>query len=348
MLSVNEVVQKANELGASDIHIVCGLPIRIRVSGDIENLSEEILSSADCESYAQQLAGRKYEEIEEIGELDMALSFEGNIRTRLNIFRQQNTVSAAIRILSNKIRTPQELNMPPAIANLSNLRSGLVLFTGETGSGKSTSLAALIDQINHTRPGHIITLEDPIEYVYKPDKCIVNQREIGKDTRSYADGLRAILREDPDIILVGEMRDMDTIEAALTAAETGHLVFSTLHTNSAADSIDRIVGVFSEGQQQQIRIQLAGCLRAVVAQQLVPKKPQPGRVAAAEVMIVTPAISNLIREGKSAQIDSFIGLGAKEGSISMDNALQNLVKNKEISRNVALEYARDKERFPKF
>jgi len=348
MFSISEIVKKANELGASDIHIVCGLPICIRVNGNIDNLTVEPLVPSECEYYGRELAGDRYEEIETIGEIDMAATFEGGIRARINLFRQQNTVSAAIRILNNKIRTPEELKMPASVANLSNLRNGLVLFTGNTGSGKSTSMAALIDQVNHTRSGHIITLEDPIEYVYKPDKCVVNQREVGMDTRSYADGLKAILREDPDIILVGEMRDQETIEAALRAAETGHLVFSTLHTNSAADTVDRIIGVFPEGQQQQIRVQLSACLRAVVSQQLLPKSNGDGRVAASEVMIVTPAISNLIRDGKTIQIESFIGLGAKEGSITMDMSLQNLVLAKEVSKAVATEYAHDKERFMKF
>jgi len=348
MTSLDDLVQKARDLGSSDIHIVCGLPVKCRLDGDLKNLEEDVLGPAECEEYAKQLAGEDYRLIEKIGELDKAMTFNGNIRTRLNIYRQQGSVSAAIRILSGKIRTPQELKMPAVIADLARCRSGLVLFTGETGSGKSTSMAALLDDINHNRPGHIVTLEDPIEYIYKPDKCVINQREIGQDTRSYADGLRAILREDPDIIQVGEMRDLATIEAALTAAETGHLVFSTLHTNSAAHTIDRIVGSFPEGQQRQIRMQLSTTLRAVISQQLLPKKPRPGRVAACEIMIVSSAISNLIREGKTSQIDSFIGLGAKEGSIGMDTSLINLVRAKEITRETAIEYARDREHFPKF
>jgi len=348
MLSIDELVKKACSLGASDMHIVCGIPVKCRVRGDIEDLTDDVTTAQECVDYARYLAGDDYKLIDSIGELDMAKSLNGNVRTRINIFRQQGAVSIAVRILSDRIMTPAELGLPMVVQGLSKYRTGLVLVTGETGSGKSTTLAGLIDQVNHTRKGHIVTLEDPIEYVYTPDKCIVNQREIGTDTRSYMDGLRSILREDPDIILIGEMRDLDTIESALTAAETGHLVFSTLHTNSAADTVDRIVGVFPDIQQRQIRMQLSTTLRAVVSQQLVPTKNGSGRVAACEVMIVNSAIQNLIREGKSNQIDSFIGLGSQEGSISMDNALQALVRNGQISREDALSYARYPERFSKF
>ena len=220
-----------------------------------------------------------------------------------------------------------------------------MLVTGETGSGKSTTLAALLDRINHTRNAHIITLEDPIEYVYVPDRCIVNQREIGADTRSYADGLRAILREDPDVILIGEMRDLNTIETALTAAETGHLVFATLHTNSAADAVDRMVNVFPAAQQQQIRLQLSTTLRAVLSQQLLPRRVSGGRIAACEIMVVTDAIRNLIREGKTPQIESFITLSGRNGSITMDQALRQLVQQGTVAFDTAVAYARDREAF---
>lgn len=212
--------------------------------------------------------------------------------------------------------------------------------------GTSTTLAAILNRINHTRRSHIITLEDPIEYIYEPDQCIINQREIGKDTRSYADGLRSILREDPDVILIGEMRDLNTIETALTAAETGHLVFTTLHTNSAADSVDRMVNVFPEGQQRQIRLQLSTTLRAVLSQQLLPKRAG-GRTAACEVMMVNSAIKNLIREGKTPQIDSFITMNAQDGSITMDNALLKMVREGTVTYETALSYARDREAFSK-
>ena len=243
--------------------------------------------------------------------------------------------------MSDYIPEIEELSLPPAVSEFPKYKSGLVLVTGETGSGKSTTLAAVLNRINHTESKHIITLEDPIEYVYTPDKCLVNQREIGKDTNSYGDGLRAALREDPDVILIGEMRDLETIETALTAAETGHLVFATLHTNSASDSIDRVVSVFPAGRQQQIRTQLAGTLRAVLAQQLVPKIGG-GRVAACEVMTVSAAIQNLIREGKTPQIDNFITMNAREGNILMDTALANLARAGKISQQEATQRSKNR------
>lgn len=229
------------------------------------------------------------------------------------------------------------------MSQFSSWKKGIILVTGETGSGKSTTLAAILNEINRTRNAHIITLEDPIEYIYEPDKCIINQREIGTDTKSYAEGLRAILREDPDVILIGEMRDQSTIETALTAAETGHLVFATLHTNSATDSIDRIVGSFPAERQSQIRLELSSCLKAVVSQQLLPKRLGKGRVAACEVMVVNPAIKNLIREGKTPQMFSAMLSGAADGSITMDNMLIKMVKDQSIDTKTAQEAAYDKE-----
>lgn len=347
MIDLEEIIDTAHQANASDIHIVCGLPIKCRIDGKITSLTSEPLSNAECEAYAKALAGEQYEAMREIGELDLARTFACGIRTRVNIFRQKGTVSAAIRILADHIPELEELGLPPVISDFSDYQSGIVLVTGETGSGKSTTLAALLNRINRTRQGHIITLEDPIEYVYTPSKCIINQREIGRDTRSYADGLRSILREDPDVILIGEMRDLSTIETALTAAETGHLVFATLHTNSAADSIDRMIGVFPEGQQRQIRLQVSTTLRAVVSQQLLPCKSGKGRIAACEIMVVNSAIRNLIREGKTPQIDSYITMNAHEGSINMDSCLQNLVKQELISKETALAHCRNQEIFEK-
>lgn len=346
MLSPDQLIEKARSLRASDIHIVCGLPVKCRVDGNVTALTDETLTAADCEMLARQLAGDAYESVSDIGELDMARTFSG-IRTRINLFRQQGSVSAAIRLLAGHIPSLEELCLPAAAADFTTLRSGIVLVTGETGSGKSTTLAALLDRINHTRSGHIITLEDPIEYVYTPDRCIVNQREVGTDTRSFADGLRAALREDPDVILIGEMRDLRTIETALTAAETGHLVFATLHTNSAADAVDRIVNVFPAGQQPQIRLQLSTTLRAVLSQQLLPRKAGGGRVAACEVMMATSAIRSLIREGKTPQLESFITLNSRDGSITMDSALLQLVRSGQVSFDEALSRARDREAFQK-
>ena len=347
MSVLDDWIAKAQQERVSDVHIVAGLPVRGRVDGRLLDLTETPMSWEDCENVGRELAGSRFSEIERMGEVDLAKSFPCGVRTRINLFRQQGSLSAAIRLLADRIPELEELQLPPAVSNFENYRTGIVLVTGETGSGKSTTLASVLNRINHTRQAHIITLEDPIEYVYTPDKCIINQRQIGADTRSYADGLRSILREDPDVILIGEMRDLNTIETALTAAETGHLVFATLHTNSAADAIDRIVNVFPEGQQKQIRLQLSTTLRAVLSQQLLPRKSGKGRVAACEVMIVNSAIRNLIREGKTPQMESFMAMNAQNGSILMDAALQRLVRDGSVSQQTALSYARDPENFGK-
>ena len=342
MVDLTTVIQQAKARRGSDIHIVNGLPIRIRVDGDLQDFDDLVMTDNECEAYAREMAGAEYKKIEKTGELDLAITFAGGIRCRINLFRQRGSISAAIRILSEKIPNLDDLGLPPAVQKFPGLNRGIVLVTGETGSGTSTTLAALLDRINHTYPNHIVTLEDPIEYIYTPDKCTINQREIGADTESYETGLRAILREDPDVILIGEMRDLNTIETALTAAETGHLVFATLHTNSAAESVDRVVDVFPEGRQRQIRLQLSTTLMAVLSQQLLPRRTG-GRVCAAELMMVTPAIRNLIREGKTPQIVSAISTSAAEGSITMDNALIQLYKQKIISADVAKAASRDYE-----
>ena len=338
--TVEQLIETAKNKRGSDIHIACGVPPKYRVDGQLQNLTDEILTKEDCEAYARELAKERYEEIEWIGELDLALTIAES-RVRINLFRQQGAVSASLRILSDHIPRIEDLGLPPLVSRFPTWQKGIILVTGETGSGKSTTLAAILDQINHTRREHIITLEDPIEYIYKPDLSLINQREIGKDTKSYADGLRAILREDPDIILVGEMRDGETIETALTAAETGHLVFATLHTNSAADSVDRIVGTFPAERQPQIRMQLSTCLKAVLSQQLLVRKGGQGRVAACEAMLVTGAIRNLIREGKTPQMQSSILSSAREGSITMDNCLLQMVREGKISADTAVEAAAD-------
>lgn len=342
-LPIDKLITEVRMAKGSDIHLVCGLPPRMRVDGRLTDIpGTEPLTAKDCEEYARQLAGEEYETMAAIGELDLARTFPGNIRCRINLFRQQETVSAAIRLLAETIPNLDSLGLPPAVHTLPSLNRGIVLVTGETGSGKSTTLAAMLDRINHTENAHIITLEDPIEYVYTPDRCIINQREIGTDTRCYADGLRATLREDPDVILIGEMRDLDTIETALTAAETGHLVFATLHTNSAPEAIDRMVDVFPEGRQRQIRLQLSTTLMAVLSQQLLPRR-EKGRVAACELMIVTPAIRNLIREGKTPQIVSALATSAAEGSLTMDNCLIQLCRSRTITAETACKAARDPE-----
>ena len=340
--SLPEIIVLAQRQRASDIHIVAGIPIRIRVDGKLHNLDENVMTSADCEAYARELSSR-YEDIAHIGEQDLAIGFPDGTRCRVNLFRQQGNVSAAIRILNNQIPAFEELGLPHHVSTFPDFKQGIVLITGETGSGKSTTLACLLEMINRTQSKHIITLEDPIEYIYTPNQCIINQREVGQDTRSYADGLKSILREDPDVILIGEMRSLETIETALMAAETGHLVFATLHTNSAADTVDRIVDVFPAAQQTQIRMQLSMCLQAVVCQQLLPHMSGRGRVLATEVMIANPAIRNLIREGKTPQIANAIATSGAEGNHLMDSALINLFKQRKITSDVAIKSAHDRD-----
>ena len=340
-MNISEIISNARDRKASDIHVVCGLPIRIRVNGSLRDFDDAVLTHDDCEDIAQQLAGTRYESMRDIGELDLAETYCGTIRCRINLFRQQGNVSAAIRILNDVIPELDRLGLPPIVSEFADYPRGIVLVTGETGSGKSTTLAALLDKINHTRHEHIITLEDPVEYIYTPALCTINQREIGADTDSYSSGLKAILREDPDVILIGEMRGLDTIETALTAAETGHLVFATLHTNSAPDSIDRIVSVFPGERQQQIRLQLSMTLRAVLSQQLLPRRDGSGRVLATEVMIATGAIKSLIREGKTPQIANSMVTGAAEGNITMDSSLLKLARTGMISNEVAIDASHD-------
>lgn len=340
-MNLEALISQAAAQRISDIHLAYGLPPKLRRDGQLEDVPGELpLTDDDCEAMAVFLAGEAgAKAIRDGGELDLALTLSGS-RVRINLYRQQGHVSCALRILSDRIPVLNDLGLPPAVQEFPKLQRGIVLVTGETGSGKSTTLAAILRRINETRREHIITLEDPIEYIHTPDRCLINQREIGRDTASYADGLRAVLREDPDVILIGEMRDLVTIETALTAAETGHLVFATLHTNSAPDSIDRMVDVFPAERQKQIRMQLSMTLQAVLSQQLLPKKGG-GRVAACELMVVSPAIRNLIREGKTPQIANSLATSADLGSVTMDNALIRLFKDKVISGETAREAAHD-------
>ena len=342
MPSLDAVVCAASNLGTSDVLIAPNVPIRFRVDGKLTDANDQILTPEDTADLAREACGDEYEKVERGIEVDMAKTFSNGVRCRLNIYRSMGRACLAIRLLASTIPDLNNLGVPPVVHDFPSYQRGIVIVTGETGSGKSTTLAAIIDRINHSRPDHIVTLEDPVEYVYEPDMCSIDQREIGRDTASFAEGLRAVLRQDPDVILVGEMRDYSTIETALTAAETGHLVFGTLHTQSAADSIDRLVDVFPEERQQQIRMQLSMTLKAVVSQQLIPKVGG-GRVLAAEVMIVNPAIKNLIREGKTPQIANTLATTADLGAVTMDRALQHLVRSRTITAASAIEAAHDPE-----
>ena len=341
-MRVDDLIIFANEKKASDIHLIFGLPPKFRVNGRLESMADFILNDEDCDNYAMELARYKYDDFLEVGEMDLARTIEG-VRVRVNLFRQQDHTSVVIRLLNDKIPALESLGLPDGVESLTELKRGIVIVTGQTGSGKSTTLASLIDRINHTRDCHVITLEDPIEYIYEPDLCIFNQREIGRDTKSYESGLRSVLREDPDVILIGEMRDTITMETALKAAETGHLVLTTLHTGSASEVVDRIVDSFPEARQQQIRLQLSLTLMAVLAQQLLPKKDGSGRIPACEFMLVNSAIRNLIREGKSPQIDNVISTTADKGSVTMDNAIIKLYRDKKISSRTALFAAKNLE-----
>ena len=342
MPSLDAVVCAASNLGTSDVLIAPNVPIRFRVDGKLTDANDQILTPEDTADLAREACGADYEKVERGIEVDMAKTFSNGVRCRLNIYRSMGRACIALRLLASSIPDLNNLGVPPVVHDFPSYQRGIVIVTGETGSGKSTTLAAIIDRINHSRPDHIVTLEDPVEYVYEPDMCSIDQREIGRDTASFAEGLRAVLRQDPDVILVGEMRDYSTIETALTAAETGHLVFGTLHTQSAADSIDRLVDVFPEERQQQIRMQLSMTLKAVVSQQLIPKVGG-GRVLAAEVMIVNPAIKNLIREGKTPQIANTLATTADLGAVTMDRALQHLVRSRTITAASAIEAAHDPE-----
>ena len=340
MFTVEQLLSIAKEKKASDVHVTVGLPPRVRINGELVDLDYPKLSPDDCEKLILDIMDdRQQAMFKDRGELDFSFSVPNIGRYRVNVFRQRGSVACAMRIVGTEIPKPE--SVPKSVVDLYAKKRGLVLVTGPTGSGKSTTLASLIDRINDERNAHVITLEDPIEYLHSHRKAMINQREIGLDTHSYADALRAALREDPDVILVGEMRDLETISTAITAAETGHLVFSTLHTIGAAATIDRIIDVFPPHQQQQIRIQLAVVLEAVISQQLIPTADRCGRVAAFEVMHGTIPIKNLIREAKTYQISSVLQTARKEGMISMDDALLDLYNKGVIDSDNAIGYAQD-------
>ena len=348
MVTIDEILRKAKDFNASDVHLTVGVPPKMRVNGNLVDMDFPKLGPRDTEIIIKDVMTEEHHErFARKGEVDFSYSITNLGRYRINAFRQRNSMAASIRLVASNIPKPETLGLPRSVMDLTDKKRGLVLVTGPTGSGKSTTLASLIDKINMERKAHIITLEDPIEYLHTHKNSMVNQREVGTDTNSYADALRAALREDPDVILVGEMRDLETISTAVTAAETGHLVFSTLHTIGAASTIDRIIDVFPPHQQEQIRVQLSMVLEAVISQQLLPKQDGTGRVAAFEVMLMNTAIKNLVRESKTQQINGMIQTNQKEGMLTMDAALFDLVNYGAISKETALNYSIDEKELRK-
>jgi len=350
MIDLVTVLKTAVGSGASDIHICVNKPPMMRLNGEIVPVSAT-MTPLTAEQTKALIYSTLYDEqrakFEANWELDCSFAITGVSRFRLNALVARNGIEAVMRVIPSVIPTPEQLNLSPTIVGLATLPKGLVLVTGPTGSGKSTTLAAILDLINQKKRGHLLTIEDPIEFTYEAKSCVIRQREIGQHTKSFGNALRAALREDPNVILVGEMRDLETIQLTITAAETGHLSFATLHTQDAPSTVDRIIDVFPPHQQTQVRVQLSSSLQAVVSQILLPRKDGKGRVAAREVMIMTPAIANLIREGKTHMIYSAIETGARSGMVSMDRALADLVKQNLVAMDVASAKAHDRESFRK-
>ena len=345
-MEIKELLIITKEKDASDLHLNVGVPPVLRINGKLEKLNLPELTPEDTHNMIYSILNEKQQtDFEKCGELDLSYELANLARFRVNVFKHRRGEGAAFRLIPEKIKTLSELNLPSILSTFTDKDKGFVLITGPTGSGKSTTLAALIDIINKKRYDNIITIEDPIEFVHYHQNCLISQREIGSHTKSFASALRSALREDPDVILVGEMRDLETISMALTAAETGHLVFSTLHTISAAETIERIIDVFPPHQQNQVRMQLAGTILGIIAQTLLPTLDEKGRVPAIEVMIANPAIRNLIREGKVHQIPSTIQTSKKEGMQSLDQSLKDLVREDKISREEAIKKAIDKKAF---
>jgi len=339
---IDKLFRLLKERKGSDLHISVGAPPLIRISGDLTPVTNTILPQEETKKLLYEImTPYQQQKFEEIKEVDFAYALEGTGRFRANVFMQYRGIAAVFRIIPEQILTVEQLKCPPQIINFAKLHRGLVLCTGPTGSGKSTTLAALVDYVNSSRSEHIITVEDPIEFVHPNKKCLVNQRELHAHTDSFAAALRSALRQDPDVILVGEMRDLETIQLAMTAAETGHLVFGTLHTNSAAKTIDRIIDVFPAAQQGQVRSMLSESMKGVMAQTLL-KKIGGGRIAAIEILVGTPAIGNLIREGKTYQIPSVLQTSKSEGMQTVDMALLDLYEKKLITVNDCIDHASDK------
>lgn len=338
---IEELLEAAVSRGASDIHISASLPPVFRIDGKLVRTNHEALTAENVETLVFPILNNEQRrKLEQDWELDLSYGIHGLGRFRVNIYKNNGTYAAAFRTINTEVPSFETLGLPPVVRKITEKPRGLILVTGPTGSGKSTTLASMIDYINDNRNEHILTIEDPVEFVHKSKKSVVHQRELGQDTRSFANALRSALREDPDIILVGELRDLDTISLAITAAETGHLVMGTLHTSSASQTIDRIIDVFPQGQQQQIRIMLSNSLTGVFSQTLLPRLQEngekKGRVMAQEIMIVNGAIANLIREGKTSQMYSAIQTGAQHGMITLESSLANLYKQNLISAEDAL------------
>ncbi|RDI95167.1 type IV pilus twitching motility protein PilT [Meiothermus sp. QL-1] len=345
-LDIVDLLNLAVDRGASDLVITVGLPPMIKVDGEFRSTEYDALTPQETRRLTYALMDEKQQRVfEEEKELDFSFSLPGKGRFRVNVFLQRGSVGGVLRVVPSSTKSFDELGLPKTIAEIANSPRGLVLVTGPTGSGKSTTLASMIDYINENKAVHIVTIEDPIEFFHRHKRAIINQREVGSDTHSFQKALRSVLRQAPDVILVGEMRDYETISAAITAAETGHLVMGTLHTNSAPETIDRIIDVFPEAQQEQVRVQLSNNLVAVLTQQLLPKAFGGGRVLAYELMVATPAVRALIREGKSHQLVSVIQTGGQHGMITMDACLADLYKRKLISYETGLARAVDPKEF---
>ena len=344
-MDLSELLAFAVKNGASDIHISAGLPPLIRIDGEMRRIKVDPLTSNVVHDMIYDIMlDSQRKEFEERLEADFAFEIASVARFRVNAYNQARGPAAAFRTIPTEVLSLEDINAPPIFRTLSEKHRGLVLVTGPTGSGKSTTLAAMVDYVNHFKKGHILTIEDPIEFVHQSHNCLINQREVGRHTQSFNNALRSALREDPDVVLVGEMRDQETISLALTAAETGHLVFGTLHTSSAAKTIDRIIDVFPAGEKEMVRAMLSESLEGVIAQRLL-KKPEGGRVAAYEIMIGTPAIRNLIREAKVPQIYGMIQTGRDAGMVTMDQSLDDLVSRNLVTRETARTLAVDQSKF---
>ncbi len=349
MAQIDAFFKMMNELGASDLHLSSGSQPIIRLHGELQRVKFKVLEHEELKKMVYEITPEpKIKTFEESGDVDFSYEVPDLARYRVNFFQQRKGIAAVFREIPQEILSIDELGLPPILKNMAELPKGLVLVTGPTGSGKSTTLAAILDYANKQRKDHILSIEDPIEFVHEPINCLINQREVGRDTLSFKAALRGALREDPDIILVGELRDLETIELALEAAETGHLVLGTLHTISASKTIDRIIEVFPAEMQGQIRSGLADSLRAIVAQNLFKRIDQKGRVAALEIMIATPAVRNLIRENKVFQINSMIETGRKYGMQSLDDAIMHLLENEMVDAEHAYNKAVQKSKFREF